>query len=183
MATKRDQEFDSFPDTEEGVEALNEQAGAVVSRTRTTTVTGSDGVTAVMTDEALKDLSFADLSGLGIAAFDASDGTDQFGPILSRDKSPLVGVPCVFLSWKFNEGDFATDFVSVLVITQDDRKFILNDGSTGICTQLHHLTDTKGMTGMLACRKGLKRSDYEAHKSPDGRMVPAGTTYYIDTSL
>ena len=103
-----------------------------------------------------------------------------------QDKSLLVGVPLIILDWSFSEGDQG-EFVSVLVITKDNRKLIINDGSTGIYAQLKRLPKLDG--NVLGVHKGLRRSDYD-RRDENGNLILSdktgrperATTYYLDTS-
>lgn len=106
--------------------------------------------------------------------------TEQFGPIL-KDKSVLVGTPFLIVEWFFYPGDFGEDFVSMKVVTMDGRKFIVNDGSTGITAQLRATSEKRNVYGGMACRKGLRVSEY-TYTNDKGVEVPAAT-FYIDNSL
>jgi hypothetical protein len=134
-----------------------------------------------LTGESVK--SFADEMGNGFAILDK----DQ--------KARLIGLKCVFLKWKFTDGDFGR-FVNVAVITQDGAKYILNDGSTGICEQLWDYTQTTGKDAFRLAPRGLRDSNYatcgNCGKPRDSREDECttchdtdtkrgtGTTYYID---
>jgi hypothetical protein len=117
------------------------------------------------------------------------DATDVLGngfEILdTKDKGQLVGVPMLFLSWRFNDGDNG-EFVSALVVLKVGngiRKVVLNDGSTGIKEQLKSFTfdyAPKKLGGQkfsgLVAKNGLRRSDYTIEI--DGKES-AATTFYI----
>lgn len=100
------------------------------------------------------------------------------------DKNSLVGVPFILLDWTFSMGDMG-EFVSANIITRDDRKLILNDGSTGICAQLHRLTPG----APIGVARGLRKSEY-ARKDENGEVIlnpktgqpERATTFYLDTS-
>lgn len=110
-----------------------------------------------------------------------------------RGKATLVDVPFMLLEWTFREGDFGT-YVSCRGMTKDGRKFILNDGSTGIAEQLAKLTkDNNGRMSNLVVGKGLRVSEYDtdADGQPiDKRTVKehpelvkgVGRTFYLNTS-
>jgi hypothetical protein len=107
------------------------------------------------------------------------------GFAILNDKAILQGIKVLFLSWRFNRGDMGV-FASVNVIAQMPGmnvpgKFILNDGSTGICRQLVQYTSKTGRWGGLMVSKGLRRSDYQFSDPTDGSLKNA-TTYYLDTS-
>lgn len=133
----------------------------------------------------LRQLSFSDLlHQFGNQAVVASEviETDQFGMLLDKDnKALLVKQPMIIVKWDFYPGDFGKEFVSAWVITQDDKRYILNDGSTGICDQLRELTDRTGRKTMLGCPKGLRVSEYD-YTLPTGAVTRA-KTFYIDLSL
>ncbi len=123
---------------------------------------------------------------------------DGFSLLEDKDKRRLVGVPIMFLSWSFTEGDYQSEFVSARIVTKDGGKYVVNDGGTGICAQLREFTEThNGRRGGLLARRGLRSSDYKvcdgtngcghppqpvtneaAHK---GKVTPAAT-FYIDTA-
>lgn len=104
------------------------------------------------------------------------------GFTLINDKKSLIGVPMVFLEWDFHAGDFGT-FVTVRAVTRVDgvtKKFIFNDGSTGIRETLQEFTAQTGRRGGLIARHGLRVSEYE-FTNDKGETSPA-ETFYIDTS-
>lgn len=90
------------------------------------------------------------------------------GFALLDDKSKLVGKALLALYWTFHPGDYG-QFVSIAVVTAEKidghQKFIVNDGSTGICAQLDAYTTTHdGRNGGLAVRQGLRESTYATCK-------------------
>lgn len=130
----------------------------------------------------LKDASFANLLdtfGVVSAEQDEALGSDQFGPIM-EDKSKLIGTPFLLLHWQFNRGD-AGEFVTMFIVTPDNARFIVNDGSTGIRDQLLSLSGNKGLNGGVFCKHGLRKSEYD--KVLDNGQTVHGITYYIDTKL
>lgn len=128
-------------------------------------------------DDALR-LTADELGGIANVGDELGNGF----AILDK-KDSLIGVPCVFMSWNFNEGDFGP-FVSAQVAARSEsggvRKLIVNDGSTGIYAQLSAYTKRTGKMGGLMARAGLTRSDYE-YTDSEGKTRPA-STFYIDTS-
>lgn len=96
-----------------------------------------------------------------------------------EEKDHLVGVPFVVLRWRFHNGNFGP-FVSAEIVTENNGRYILNDGSTGIYQQLKAFGEKTGQNGGLLVKGGLTRSDYE-YKDEKGRDVPA-TTFYLSTS-
>lgn len=86
--------------------------------------------------------------------------SDAIGEILNGDeKSRLLGQPFFILDYRFNEGDQG-EFVSMRVVTRSGDKYVVNDGSTGIFAQMKGVAE-KGVTSGIACRHGLRKSDYK----------------------
>lgn len=122
-----------------------------------------------------------------------------FTVLATSDKGKLVGVPLILLEWRFNSGDQGL-FVSATAVTQDGARLIINDGSTGIYSQLRDLTDEDGRFGGLRVPKGLRASEYDTcaecgrpRRKDDAVCAndkcqdesdrrSRGTTYYLDTS-
>lgn len=103
-----------------------------------------------------------------------------FRVLPTSEKSTLVGVPFLILEWHFSEGDQG-EFVSILAVTRNDEKVIINDGSTGIKDQMHQLGDSRP----LAVPGGLRSSTFyynsttkETSNRPREGFSPA-TTYYL----
>ena len=90
-----------------------------------------------------------DLSEILGSGFDVLD---------TKEKSKLVNVEFLILDWHFSMGDKG-EFVSLSVVARDGRKFIVNDGSTGIKDQIKALNDA-GYSGGILVRKGLRASEY-----------------------
>lgn len=136
----------------------------------------------VLTNEQLQSLSFDQLTELATPV-DSTEalGSDQFAPIL-EDKDKLIGVPFVILSWTLNEGGKFGGFVTLYVLTENNERYIVNDGSTGIRDQLMRYTDETGIDSMLVCRHGLRVSVYDK-ELPNGVTISDAKTYYIDTKL
>lgn len=105
------------------------------------------------------------------------------GFTLLENKDQLIGVGCAFVSWKESLGDFGP-FIAARVVTEDNRKVVILDGSTGIYAQLAEFSQKIGRDGGMIARKGLRRSDYEyddVDKNGEPVKRPA-STYYLDTS-
>jgi hypothetical protein len=146
-------------------------------------------------DDALR-LASAEFGNVATADQEIGDG---FRIATEDDKRKMVGVPLMLLDWSFREGDFA-DYVSIHAIAAgpDNRavKWILNDGSTGICRDLRDYTTKTGRTGGLMVRAGLRASDYvidpesgtpltkqqAAEYTAQGKRTAPATTFYLDTS-
>lgn len=92
------------------------------------------------------------------------------------DKDRLLGVTFLILSMDFNEGDQGA-FVSFLCVTEENGKYVVNDGSTGIYKQLEEYSMRGGKPKGLLVNGGLRKSEYE--KEIDGRMTKA-VTYYLN---
>lgn len=139
--------------------------------------------TELITAEEVRQLSFeqvAALFGDSIVTADEAIGTDQYGPIL-EDKGKLIGVPFIITFFDTYEGDFGK-FVSMWVITMNSDRYIVNDGSSGICQQLMRLKAKEGINSGIACKHGLRVSEYDYTPPEGGKPIPA-KTFYLDTSL
>ena len=134
------------------------------------------------------------LAGAGIAVERSSDYGNGFSVL--TDKNLLVGQDFLILDWRWNTGSFGDGesegaFVSAQIITKANEKWILNDGSTGICQQLIRVTETRiknaysrPQTGLIV-EGGLTASTYfvspkdgSISKSPVKGWTPA-TTFYL----
>jgi hypothetical protein len=135
-----------------------------------------------------------DIIGEDVKSFADEMGTG-FAILAKEDKAQLIGVQSLFLKWRFTDGDFGR-YVNVAVLTQDGRKLILNDGSSGICQQLWDYTKTTAKDNYMLAKRGLRESTYATcgncgkprdtredecavcHDDDTKRGV--GSTYYID---
>jgi len=112
-------------------------------------------------------------------------------------KAQLVEKPFIIYYWAFSPGDFRDpltgklrDFVTMWIVTEDDRRYIITDGSTGVCEDLDKYTKRTGRQHGLGVRRGFRRSDYKLGVMDDvkGKVVPRdyegptepATTFYID---
>lgn len=116
-----------------------------------------------------------DVFGGEIVEADKTLGT---GFAVLEDKNRLLGA--AFIAVKIDQhpnGDHGP-FTSLHVVTQDGRKYIINDGGTGIHEQITELYERKpALVGLpLLVRQGLRRSDY-VHPE-HGPSV----TFYLNTS-
>ena len=100
-----------------------------------------------------------------------------FALLDGKDKDKLCGVTFLAIKIEQHAGDHGM-FTTMHVVTADGRKFIVNDGSTGIHEQIQTLWTRKPekVGAPLLVRKGLRRSDYT---HPE---YGPSTTYYLDTS-
>lgn len=137
--------------------------------------------TAQKNGKALDTLAFGDIlkqlydEGEILSATELGDG---WAVLNNKEKSRLVGVPLLVLSWTFNEGDNG-EFASLQVLTNNER-MIVNDGSTGIYQQLKALSENGEMRAVYA-KHGLRESKYTYQDPKTGEEKPA-STFYIDTS-
>lgn len=117
--------------------------------------------------------------------------TEEFGDVIDANeeigtgfqildnKDILCGVPFLIIKWEFHDSKkYKRDgepsgFVSAFVVTENDERYVLNDGGTGICKQLLDLSSRMKRYGGLLVRHGLKRSDYDTEEFGEG------TTYYL----
>ena len=153
----------------------------------TDNVVGTE-VTRLFSDDELRNItSISDAikvfeQNLGASIVQASEELGNgFALVDDAGKNRLCGVPLFLLSWQFHEGDFG-EFVTVYAISNhngQDRKYVINDGSTGIYAQLRGFTDRTDRTGGMLVARGLRRSDYTVEV--EGKSTKA-TTFYLDTS-
>jgi hypothetical protein len=78
------------------------------------------------------------------------------------EKESLIGVPFFVHTFRFNESSIGKDreFVSVQVVTEDDRRLVFNDGSTGVYAQAKEFVEQYHRVGGLVCKDGLRVSKY-----------------------
>jgi hypothetical protein len=111
-------------------------------------------------------------------------------PIL-EDKDKLIGVPFIITQVKWGESKKYKDaegtgrsFVILYVVTQNDEKWTVTDGSTGIAVQVADMVadrETRGIVPadqMFVVKNGLTRSDYDYIDPADGSVSEA-STYYL----
>lgn len=111
---------------------------------------------------------------------------------LVRDKDELVEVPFAIVSIRFYQGTFG-EACAVMAITEDGRKIVFNDGSSGIFSQCEHMVKRSRRRGGFLCPNGLRKSEYTyvprdldgnslvGQTGPDGKVyeeTPAAT-YYV----
>lgn len=133
-------------------------------------------------DELSQVKSFQDALDIG-----GNDDWDDYGSgfVVQDNKGILEGVPFKILEWRFNHStEFDGVFASLAIVTESGDKWIVNDGSTGICRQLIGVTNRRiidgrepstAMQGLLV-RRGLRVSRYETEVN--GKMIKA-ETYYL----
>lgn len=128
--------------------------------------------------------SFADAVNLARDTYGAENvavAADVLGDgfKIVENKDTLIGVQFFAIAWNFLMGDHG-EYVAVRLVTEDNRKLVLMDGSTGIFQMLANYSKKTGLAGGLLCQKGLRRSDY-TYKGEDGKEKSA-QTYYLDVS-
>jgi hypothetical protein len=146
-------------------------------------------------DSTLRELETMDdvLALLEKQGIPVRDIADEIGTGFSVvDKETLVKVPMVLIAWQFSVGDFG-GMVTAFAMTEDGRKVILVDGSTGIFAQLDEYSNDPNSPGFgiqngMRVRNGLRVSRYEltedreiAPRDYKGKTTPAAT-FYLDTS-
>lgn len=113
-------------------------------------------------------------SGVLVASEVMGDG---FAMVSNKDL--LLGVGFIIISWSITMGDHG-EFVAAKIVTVDNKKLILTDGSTGIHQQLSDYSAKSGRYGGMYVKNGLRKSDY-TYTDETGAEKPA-TTYYLDLS-
>lgn len=104
---------------------------------------------------------------------------DGFALLDSKDKHKLVGEMFVIVNWSFHIGENG-EYVIARIVTANNRKLVLTDGSTGICKQLSTYSANTGKYAAMVVKQGLRRSDY-TFTNEQGEEKSA-TTYYLDVS-
>lgn len=83
-----------------------------------------------------------------------------FSVLPNEQKSRLIGVGFIILTMKMHDGDYG-EYVSMLIVTANHDRLILNDGSTGVYYQARTLIELTGKTGGIHVPDGLRLSEYE----------------------
>lgn len=172
----------------------------IMSDSNTDLQTRASGVP--MTQEDLASIGSIDdalvaLQNAGIVARRASDELgDGFVLLDDNGKRTLVGTPFLIIGASESEGDYGKTMVTLRLITGDNRKYVINDGSTGIREQVVGYLENHDTIAGLMVDKGLRASDYRycgdcktvnrknavKCKQCDGNDLTPATTYYLDTS-
>lgn len=111
-------------------------------------------------------VNITDVMGTGFAVVD--------------DKAPLLDIPFVIVKYGVHKGDKGL-FTTIHVVTEDGRKLIVNDGSTGIHAQLLQYKEESGRVCPLYVPRGLRMSEYDYEDLRTGEVSRA-RTYYLNTS-
>lgn len=107
------------------------------------------------------------------------------------DPESLIGVPFTVAHFEVREseefGRFQENglfqkgrYVSVYIITDDNKRYVFNDGGTGILPTAENFIETTNQTGGMRCPWGLRASSYE--KVLDNGQKVKATTMYFATS-
>jgi hypothetical protein len=127
--------------------------------------------------------------------FNADSGIVQIGDVagdgfsLLKEKESLENVPFLIIDWnEVTDPETTRDYASIRLITTDNRKYRVNDGSTGIYKQLKQIRDKHGLTTGIGVPKGLFKSEYFVNKQ--GEIVAKNyegekskaTTFYLHES-
>lgn len=98
------------------------------------------------------------------------------------DKELLISKPFTIVDIRFYNGSYG-EACAVLALTEDGKKVVFNDGSTGVFEQCRRMVAHVGRRGGFNCPNGLRASRYEWQEkdfdgNPIGTPKPA-VTYYI----
>lgn len=109
---------------------------------------------------------------------------------LLENKDALIGVPFIIMEAKFSESKkyknadgVGNRFVILYVVTEQDEKWTVTDGSTGIAADIERLITEREEKGLMPSnqailvKNGLTRSDYE-YTDEKGNVSDA-STYYL----
>lgn len=141
-------------------------------------------------DDSFVPESFSDLdeyfaSQGGLVTFKGSDYD-----LVKKDQ--LEDVPFAIVNIRFYKGTFG-EACAVMAITEDNRKVVFNDGSSGVFAQCEAMVKRTRRRGGFMCPNGLRASHYTyvpkdldgnsmvGQTGPDGKVyeeTPA-TTYYV----
>lgn len=115
------------------------------------------------------------IAGGNVATIAETELADGFDVLPTDQKDELVHVPFVIMEWNFYEGEFG-EAVALRLVTNAGRKWIVNDGSTGLRDQLKGL----GASRPIVVPDGLRVSRY-TYDDGKGNQRPA-STYYLSTA-
>jgi hypothetical protein len=143
-----------------------------------------------LSEETLNGLATVEdaIAALGVSTVDELDWDSSPYSVID-DKAKLIGKKFLAVQWVFrNSDEYLSEYVSVYIITSDtiDGKthFVLNDGSTGICSQLRQLTNKrendghKTPQGGALIKGGLHLSEYD-RVDEKGTVIGKAKTYYL----
>jgi len=140
--------------------------------------------------DTIKDVT-KDLKGLDFVPESWDDVAEAFGgeliviegsPYEVVKKDDLVGVPFVITDVRFYwSKEYDNPVAAICLLTQDNRKLVFNDGSTGVFEQIKQtVLTTKRKAGIL-CKNGLRKSEYEVEVfdafKDETKTIKAATFY------
>lgn len=86
-------------------------------------------------------------------------------------KEELLSKPFTIADIRFYEGTFG-DACAILLMTADNERLVINDGSTGVFQQCKFAVAKAGRRGGMYCPNGLRKSEYEyVERDFDGNPV------------
>jgi hypothetical protein len=113
---------------------------------------------------------------------------------LLKEKDILENVPFMIVDWNgITDPDTQRPYATIRIITTDNRRYRINDGSTGIYQQLILIRNRSGKTRGIAVPRGLFKSEYfvddktkktipadkvDSHKGSKSKAV----TWYLNES-
>lgn len=148
------------------------------------------GQVALFSTENLRAItSFDDaMEAARLAGLKPTSSADLGDGFAFAEKETLIGVRMLCLSLYIGSNDTGR-FILANCVTEDGRKVKVHDSGTGLCVQLltYSVDNGGGDSGQvgtfpLEWKHGLRVSRYDAHPNAEGKMVPAGETFYLDTS-
>ncbi len=108
--------------------------------------------------------------------------------VLNKDKKDsLIGVPFIITSVRVNATGNFGPYVTITAVTEDEKNIVINDGSSGIASQMFNLVQEHGVNKPILIKNGLRKSVYYVDKET-GKVVGkepkpnsfAQSTYYFD---
>lgn len=152
----------------------------------------SEANKSVIDDEMLRNINSAeDVMALFDSLGAEVESFDDYGTgfTIVQNKDLLIDRPFAILEWRFTKSPkFNSEFVSMFVVTKSGEKYIVNDGSTGICAQLRRIADERIRNGRanpqigLRVDRGLRKSTYQQEYTDEktGKIeTREATTYYL----
>lgn len=149
----------------------------------------SDSIKGLLTTKEVKELETvqeleARFTKAGGRVFDITEVQPDFALV---DAEELVNVPFTVAHFEIRTSeDFARydqngmmvpgKYVSVYVITDENKRIVFNDGGTGILPVAENFIETTNQTGGMRCPWGLRASRYET--VVNGQKVKATTMYF-----
>lgn len=140
----------------------------------TTAKQKKDADSAKSTAVAITSFSDEDLRGLKSFSDAFAAAEERYGSVVDaadflgsgftllkgEEKAQLVGKPFIVLESRFHPGDYASEYASIVLMTQADERFILNDGGSGICADVQQMQALTNRNGGWLIKGGLRVSEY-----------------------